>query len=88
MSLDIDIIGIEDCFRSYIWKPPEGFSDSECQDLIKALDAANKATGQFLRGEIDEDEFIQIKEWAHDGNIDEFLESAEENLDLILPGLL
>ncbi|MEG4133248.1 hypothetical protein QUA41_30575 [Microcoleus sp. Pol11C1] len=86
MILNLEAIG--DCFRSYIWKPPEGFSDSECLDLIEKLDTANKATTWFLNGEIAEEEFLDIKEWAHGLEaIDEFIESAEENLELLLPDI-
>lgn len=84
-SLDI----AADCFRSYIWKPPEGFSDIECLELVSALDTANKATIQFLQGEIDEETFLDTKEWAHGlENMDDFIESAEENVELFLPGFL
>ena len=87
MPLNVDVV--EDCFRSYIWKPPEGFSETECAELVKALDSANKATTQFLQGEIDEETFLDIKEWAHGlENIDKFIEDAEENIELVLPGFL
>lgn len=87
MLLDFDCV--EDCFRSYIWKPPEGFSEEECHQLVKVLDAANHATTQFLRGEIDEETFLDIKEWAHGlENIDEFIESSEDNIELLLPQFL
>ncbi|MEG4294223.1 hypothetical protein Q5692_35715 [Microcoleus sp. C2C3] len=84
---DSNIIQLEDCFRSYLWKPPEGFSDTECVELIKILDTANRATSRFLKGEIDEETFLDIKEWAHGTEtIDDFIESAEENIDFFLPG--
>lgn len=80
---------IENCFRSYIWKPPEGFSDSECMELVEILDTANRATTQFLRGQIDEETFLDIKEWAHGAeNIDQFIEDAQEDIELFLPGIL
>lgn len=78
---------LNDCFQSFIWKPPEGFTESECWDLCEKLDFANKATSRFLKGEIDEDEFIDIKEWAH-GDADEFIESAEANLEVFFPDLI
>lgn len=85
----LNVETVENCFQSYIWKPPEGFSDVECLELVTALDIANKATGQFLRGEIDEETFLDIKEWAHGlGEMDEFIESAQENIELVLPGFL
>jgi hypothetical protein len=84
-SADIDTEAIEDCFRSYIWKPPEGFTKSECQELCAKLDFANRATSRFLDGEINEEEFLDIKEWAHgNGEMDGFIESAKSNLDLVL----
>lgn len=78
-----------DCFRSYIWKPPEGFSEAECLELVSALDTANRATTQFLQGKIDEETFLDIKEWAHGlEEMDEFIESAKQNIELVLPGVL
>ncbi|MEG4273808.1 MULTISPECIES: hypothetical protein [unclassified Microcoleus] len=89
MPHNVNIETLENCFRSYIWKPPEGFSDAECLELVGALDTANKATTQFLRGEIDEETFLDIKEWAHGlEEMDDFIESAEDNIELLLPGLL
>lgn len=90
MSLDdASIIQLEDCFRSYLWKPPEGFSQTECESLIETLDKANRATTRFLKGEIDEETFLDIKEWAHGLEaIDDFIESAEDNIELFLPGIL
>lgn len=89
MLHSVSVETLENCFRSYIWKPPEGFSEAECFELVGALDIANKATTQFLKGEIDEETFLDIKEWAHGLEaIDDFIESAEDNIELFLPGIL
>lgn len=85
--MPLSIETVENCFRSYIWKPPEGFSESECLEVVAALDIANRATTQFLQGEIDETTFLDIKEWAHGlQEMDEFIESSEQNVELILSG--